>query len=172
MPADALGELLRGEWIPSTFHTLRHGEVAAEIGFRVAHYVRSHPEWVATMGEAGMKLEHSPDTLRGSDVAVFRASRMPNGKGVEGWLEGVAELTIEVVEDSEDVGLVIAKVKSFLAAGAQIGWVLDPRSSSVFVVELPDQIRELNETDMLDGGELLPGFTCPVAEIFGRPFDG
>jgi hypothetical protein len=28
--------------------------------------------------------------------------------------------------------------------------------------------RVLHETDLLDGGDVLPGFTCPVARLFRR----
>ena len=167
MPDDALGELVRGEWIPSTFHTLRHGELVAEISFRLRDYVRSHPGWIAVAGEAGMKLEYSPDTLRGADVAVIRAERMPKGEGVDGWLEGAADLIVEVAEDSEEPEQVMIRAKSFLSAGAQMAWVLDPHANQVFVITAPDRIRELSKKDMLDGGELLPGFACPVAELFG-----
>ncbi len=119
------------------------------------------------MGEAGMKLEHAPDTLRGADVTVIRTERMPRGQGVDGWLEGAADLIVEVVEESEEVDDVKDRARSFLRAGAQMVWVVDPNSNRVFVIASQHQVEELNQTDMLEGGDLLPGFACPVAELFG-----
>ncbi len=46
-------------------------------------------------------------------------------------------------------------------------WVVDPSDASV-TIHLPRQDpRRLEETDILDGAPLLPGFRLPVVEVFG-----
>ena len=44
--------------------------------------------------------------------------------------------------------------------------VLNPRTRTVTVYTLPAEVVRLTESDTLNGGELLPGFTCRVAELF------
>ncbi len=61
---------------------------------------------------------------------------------------------------------VAAKVLEWLDAGCRQVWVLYPKLRRV-VVHLPDGVnRTLGEDDELDGGDVLPGFRVPVAELF------
>lgn len=45
-------------------------------------------------------------------------------------------------------------------------WFVDPDKRSVTVYAAPDEMRELTEADTLDGGDVLPGFSLPLAELF------
>ncbi len=45
-------------------------------------------------------------------------------------------------------------------------WVVNPRQRTVTVYRAPTDVTILRESDVLDGGATVPGFQCPVAEIF------
>ena len=47
-------------------------------------------------------------------------------------------------------------------------WVFNPREKAVFA-HTSDGSRRLTETDALDGGSVLPGFTLPLADLFNDP---
>lgn len=45
-------------------------------------------------------------------------------------------------------------------------WVLDPDPQLLMRFTPPNQIRILTAEETLEGGDVLPGFTCRVSEFF------
>lgn len=165
-PDESPGELDAGRWVPVTKNTWRHGEIAGNVYLLLRIYAREHPGWSVAVGDPGTKLGHAPDVLRGPDVAIVRADRRPTGRGTEGWLEGAPEVAVEVIGDSQSASELTAKALEYLAAGAKMVWVLDPEPGRVMVYTPPNQIRVLRSEDVLDGADVLPGFSCRVSEMF------
>ena len=54
----------------------------------------------------------------------------------------------------------------WLTAGARLVWVVNPSTRKV-AVHTPGAIVTRAGSDPLDGGDVLPGFSCTVDEIFG-----
>jgi len=160
------GDLVEGTFVPVTKSTLRHGRVLINIGTILKLYSRSHPGWIAVGGDPGCKLSHDPDTLRGPDVALVRKEREPTGRGEEGWLEGAPDVVVEVFGDSQSVVELLRKAAEFLAAGAKLVWLVDPDRERVLICTPGGFPRQLGPDDVLDGGDVLPGFSCSVAEFF------
>ena len=154
------GELVDGEWIPVTRNTWRHGEIAGNAYALLRSYARSRKGWRVAVGDPGTKLKREPATLRGPDVAMVRENRKPTGRGVEGWLEGAPDVVVEVA------GELMRKALEYIEAGSQLVWLLDPEAERVIVVTPPDHYRVLTADETLDGGDVLPGFSCAVRELF------
>jgi Uma2 family endonuclease len=52
----------------------------------------------------------------------------------------------------------------------RVVWFIDSRQRTVQVYTAPDQLVTLTEKDTLGGGDVLPGFTLSVRELFaGMP---
>ena len=58
------------------------------------------------------------------------------------------------------------KIDDYQISGTALVWVVDPVRRSVMVVARDAPLRQLHEADVLDGGEVLPGFSCAVVDIF------
>ena len=58
------------------------------------------------------------------------------------------------------------KIQDWLAAGTRVAWVVNPKSQTVTVYDSPSTFRILHINDSVTGGDLLPGFTLPLREIF------
>lgn len=162
------GEVVRGEWVPVTRNTWKHGEVVVNIAVLLKLWARSHPGWSIAAADPGTKLSRSPATLRGPDVAMVRADRVPEGRGADGWLEGAPELAVEVLGDTQSVAQAMQKALEYLEAGAKLVWLIDRESARVVVLTPPDHVRTVPETGELDGGDVLPDFRCKVEELFAR----
>ena len=50
--------------------------------------------------------------------------------------------------------------------GIQVVWMVDCTQRTVAMYSSPTQVQVLGETDSIDGGTAVPGFTAPVAEFF------
>jgi Uma2 family endonuclease len=76
------------------------------------------------------------------------------------------DLVAEVLSPDDIPGEVIAKVGEWLAAGTRIVWLVDPGRSEVHVYRQDGSLSVLRGDDQLDGEDVVPGFACPVKEIF------
>jgi Uma2 family endonuclease len=165
-PDEHPGEVEEGVWKPVTRGTWRHGEIAARVTFLFSLYARDNPGWSISTCDPGTKLQASPAILRGPDVGIIRADRRPGGEGVEGWLDGAPDVAVEVMGDGQRVGELVKKAEEYLRAGAKRVWVLDPDEGTVVVFAPPNQFRVVGADAILEGEDVLPGFTCKVSELF------
>ncbi|HEX4498084.1 MAG TPA: Uma2 family endonuclease, partial [Thermoanaerobaculia bacterium] len=77
------------------------------------------------------------------------------------------DLAVEVVSPSERAEPVQERVRDWFAAGARAVWMLFPATASVHAYRSPSDVRILQRGDLLAGdGDLLPGFSCPIADLF------
>lgn len=59
------------------------------------------------------------------------------------------------------------KVHEYLDAGVRLIWIINPDNSTIKVYRHDDHRPvELTIGDQLDGGDVLPGFSCAVADLF------
>jgi Uma2 family endonuclease len=165
-PDETPGELDEGRFVPMPNNTWRHGEIAGNVYYLLRAYARQHPGWSVAVGDPGTKLRRNPDTLRGPDVAIVRAERKPEGRGAEGWLDGAPDVAVEVLGDTQKLSELFTKALEYIAAGGKMVWVLEPETARVLVFTPPNQIRLLRSEETLDGGDVLPGFSCRVGEMF------
>ncbi len=160
------GELDRGKWVPVTRSTWRQGVVAGNIYAVLRAYAKQSGGWSVSINDPGTKLAQGPDVLRGPDVAMVRAERVPTGKGVDGWLDGAPDVAVEVIGDSQSHSDLAAKALEYLGAGAKMVWVVDAEKERLVLYTAPDHVRVLRADEHLDGAAALPGFACRVAEFF------
>jgi Uma2 family endonuclease len=60
-------------------------------------------------------------------------------------------------------------VEEYLGAGTRLVWVVDPHVRTVIVYRADGSIVGRREKDELDGEDVVPGFRCPVRELFRTP---
>ncbi|WP_435016094.1 Uma2 family endonuclease [Tundrisphaera sp. TA3] len=142
-----------------------HGAIAVALATLLRIWAK--PGGAGYVGvEAGYILARDPDTVRGPDVSYVRADRIPARGIPEGFWEIAPDLAVEVVSPSETAEDVRAKVRDFLAAGTRLVWVVYPRSREV-IAHLPDgRAWAIAAGDRLESPEILPGFSCAVADLF------
>jgi Uma2 family endonuclease len=75
------------------------------------------------------------------------------------------DLAVEVVSPGDRPRHVLDKVGEYLEAGARLVWVIDPRKGKAVVHRSLSDARELGPQDTLDGDDVLPGFSCRLADI-------
>jgi len=165
-PDTHAGELDAGRWLPVTKSTWRHGEIMVAVAALLRAYARDHAGWSVACGDPGTKLARDPDVLRGPDVGIIRIDRKPTGKGAAGWLEGAPDVAVEILGDTQPVTELMRKALEYLAAGAGMVWLLEAEPRRVMVLTPPDHVRILGPEAMLDGGDVLPGFSCRVEQLF------
>jgi Uma2 family endonuclease len=134
------------------------------LGILPTHHATQTGGWV-TSNDTGVILERAPDTVRGPDVAFWSITRQPTIP--EGYFEIPPDLAVEVLSPDDRRKDVRAKIKEYLFYGVKLVWLVDPETRIVTVYRESPRGVELDEDDLLDCGEILPGFTCKVSDLFG-----
>jgi Uma2 family endonuclease len=166
-PDDKRYEIWEGELIEMSPSGRQHSVIAMRIGSRMQLFVEQHDLGDVSGADGGYVISRDPDTLLVPDIAYVKPGRLSTDEG-EGFALIPPDLAVEVVSPSDRMSEVLEKVNIYLAAGVQMVWVVLPRQRMVSVHRLdqPNVVQQVHEGDELDGGEILPGFRLPVAEIF------
>ena len=157
-------ELVRGQLLVREPAEFRHGAVAMEIGARLSNFVKRGQLGVVVAAETGFALARDPDTVRAPDAGFIRASRLPDPLP-RGYADGAPDLVVEVLSRDDRAGDVLAKVADWLNAGSALVWVIDPDRRLARVYRADGSESLIAADAMLDGEDVLPGFTCPIREI-------
>ena len=159
-------ELQHGLLVSEPRPGTRHGRVLSVIDRLLSNFVGQHALGVVLSGDPGFILARDPDTLRGPDVAFVTRDRFEAVGDIATAFPGPPDLAIEVLSPSDRPGDVHAKVADYLAAGTKLVWVVDPEQRNVTVYPPLLTPRVLGRTDILEGGEILPGLAVRVEELF------
>ena len=163
---DGKAELVRGELRVTPPAGGPHGRAATNIVSRLIAYVEPRElGWVFADG-AGYLLLALPRTVRSPDASYVRANRLPVEGVGPGFLRIAPDLAVEVLSPSESASELEEKLDDYRACGTPLIWVVDPMRRTVMVVASDAPVRWLREGDTLDGGDVIPGFSCEVAELF------
>ncbi len=159
-------ELVRGELQMMSPTGDEHGIVTAALTVRLGSFVRQYALGAVFAAETGFQLERSPDTVLAPDIAFVKRARV-DVTGLSGrFWQGAPDLAVEVNSSSDRASAVAEKTRSWLIHGAHQVWIVDPKKRAVTIYYQDGRVVALTETDILEGGDLVPGFTCRVAEIF------
>jgi Uma2 family endonuclease len=137
------------------------------IGFYLKGFVLQHHLGVVA-GEAGL-VQLIPSLVRGPDVSVTLTTSLPGGKLPDEPVPAlVPDLVVEVLSKSNTRREMQRKLDEYLSAGVRVIWFVDPEERVVDVYAGSIDARRLTEADVLNGGEVLPGFTLPLGQLFAE----
>jgi Uma2 family endonuclease len=163
---DGRFDLIDGEVQSMAPASAWHGESTVEIVRRLGNYAIESGVGRAYSGETAFVISRDPDTVLCPDAAFVRAERLPPRDQRMGALPFVPDLAVEVRSPSESGPSLRRKIAKYFAGGTQLVWVIDPQRRTATVHQASGGEQRLSEHDRLDGGELLPGFSVNVGELF------
>jgi Uma2 family endonuclease len=166
MPDDGYRyELIEGELIRMSLAGARHGRIAMRIATRLGGFVETLELGEVYAAETGFKLRSDPDTVRAPEVAFVGKLRLEQAGEPEGYWTGAPDFAVEVMSPN-DRPKTDAKAKHWISAGAKLVWVVNPRKRTVTVYKSLTDVFEVTENEVLDCGEVVPGFRLALKEVF------
>lgn len=145
-----------------------HGSVNVRLSTRLAAYVLEHDLGDVYDSSTAFVLRVGPPPLvRSPDVSFVRRGK-DDPSVAPGSVPLAPDLAVETLSPSDRAGNMQRKIEEYLEHGTTLVWLIDPRRRTAAVYARDGSVRWLREGDDLEGGDVVPGFTVPLAFLFAR----
>jgi Uma2 family endonuclease len=163
--SDRLYELVDGTLVEKAMG-FSESAIAAQIARMIGNYGEEHDLGILAGADGPVRLLKG--LVRMPDVSFFCWDKLPGrvlpSKPIP---DLFPDLAVEVLSKTNTPAEMERKLREYFLAGVRLVWMIDPRTRTAAVYTGPDAPdARLDETQALDGGEVLPGFTLPLAELF------
>lgn len=139
--------------------------IACEVIVALKEYLRRHDLGIIAGESGGMRL--MPGLVRMPDVSFLSWERLPGHTLPSDPIAGFPpDLAVEVLSKGNTKREMKRKRREYFFAGTRLVWMVDKDKRIVEVFTAPDQSAIFTEEQTLDGGDVLPGFSLPVRQLF------
>ena len=139
------------------------GVISANIGALLSGFV--NPRRLGAVFGSNSTMRMKSGRVRLPDVAFVSKDRLPDTR--EPIPSLAPDLAVEVLSEGNTADEMRQKLGEYFQSGTRLAWIVDPEPRSVAVyINAGDPVAVFGESDVLDGGEVLPGLTISVADIF------
>ena len=160
------GELVQGAFYEIMGSGFRHTVIAGRFARHLGNFVEPRGLGLVGGADGGVRLERDPDTVRIPDAMFIPANRLPPYDDIDLYFESIPAIAVEVKSPSDSVAEVNDKARMWNSYGVPLVWAAYPETRTIDVHRADGSITTLYEDDILDGGEILPGFSVLVRDIF------
>lgn len=130
-------------------------------------FVNQRQLGLVTAPDGTMRL--APRLVRMPDVAFTSWDRFPNRQVPREPIPSLApDLAVEILSKGNRPREMARKCREYFAAGTRLVWIIDPVARTAEVFTAPEQSAVLTEADTLDGGDVLPGFSLRLRDLFAE----
>jgi Uma2 family endonuclease len=142
------------------------------LGHLILTYLAEHNVGAVSGGQGGVRFRVG--LVRMPDVTFTRWDSVDDPDDIEdpdgAFLEYTPDLVVEVFSPGNTRREMEIKLSEYAKAGVSLVWYVDPDRKEVDVYPKgnPRRKKTFGMTGVLDGGDVLPGFTLPVAKIFEK----
>jgi Uma2 family endonuclease len=140
--------------------------LGGELYSRLTEFAKASRTGVAFPQETGIAVW--PDRVnyvRKPDAMFIRRDRLPGGKLPIGWLSVSPDLVAEVVSPGERAEKLNAKLEDYRLAAIPLIWVIYPGTRTALEYR-SDRLTFIDTDGVLDGGDVVPGFSLRLASLF------
>lgn len=160
-------ELVDGELVDMGNSGMEHGWIASILNGAMFNYVYSHKLGVICDSSTAFTLKTG--NKRSPDISFIAKDRLKGLKRLpKGYFEGAPDLAVEILSPNNTVEQIHEKIVEYFENGTRLLWVIHPDEQFVLVYHSPSPDRLLQVTDALEGEDIVPGFSLPVAELFAE----
>ena len=145
---------------------MKEDAVGMEVGGRFRDYKKARATGALIIGAQGMATMRMGN-VRYPDAGYISAEDLDR-EALERDAAPRFPITVvaEVVSPSNTAAEIRRKIGEYFDAGTKLVWVLHPVPKLIDVYASPTALATLRAGDTLDGGDVLPGFSVKVADLF------
>src|SRR5579871_141025 len=135
--------------------------ISTSIAAAIAKYVHEDHLGYVTGAQGGYKVSGERYL---PNIAFSSKARHPKFPS-ETWVSFAPDLVVEMDSPSRRVSEIADKIANYLLAGTLV-WYVCPDQAQVKVYQPGQAVKTLWIDDVLDGGDMLPGFKLTLKDIF------
>lgn len=158
-------EVLGGELVVSPTG-VQHGYISSRLLAALLDFALNHRLGLVVDSSTGFRLRQG-DCLS-PDASFVRRERLEK-ELTQKFFPGAPDLAVEVLSPGESLAAIDKKLVAYFADETRLAWVINPKEKTVRVHHSAKRAKTLRAGDCLDGEDLLPGFSFPVAVLFELP---
>jgi Uma2 family endonuclease len=155
-------EVVDGELIRMTPAGWPHEKIVVRLMTALGSFVKIHPLGDVIGSSALYVLPGG--NKRCPDVSFVAAGRL-DAHASRPFPELAPDLAVEVISPEDRERQVLDKVGEYLQAGVRLVWVIEPKRRQATAYRGLTDLRVIGPDGSLDGEDVLPGFSCPLADI-------
>ena len=163
-------ELVDGKLVRRQMST-KSSWVGMNVAGELIPFVRANDRGFILGSDAGLEIFEGTTNVRSGDVVFISKERMGGRLPEDGHAHVCPDLIVEVNSRNDRLRYLKFKIEQYFGAGVREVWLVDPDTRTVEVRRPDGHDRTYRGTDILDGGDVLPGFSCPIATFFGPVTD-
>ncbi|MDQ3828062.1 MAG: Uma2 family endonuclease [Candidatus Tectomicrobia bacterium] len=157
-------ELVDGELVRMSPSFLPEARVVRTIFLLLGTFVLQHRLGEVFGPDLGYEL--TPHRVRAPDVSFISAEKLAAYGNPQEFAKVVPDLAVEVISPEVKYGYLQRKIRDYFEAGVRLLGIVDPEMQTVTVHRSPLDLRVFTAADTLSGEDVIPGFSCPIAELF------
>ena len=161
-------ELENGELLTMNPPVLKHVLIGGKLFARLFVYNEQHDLGMVSGPDGGYRLYIDPETgretVRVPDVAFVSKARLT--KKLDDLYDDSPDLAVEIISPSESYAAIRKKLGEYFTYGVRLVWIVYTDEPRIEVFTALNTAVILDIDGVLDGGEVLPGFTLSVRDLF------
>ncbi len=161
-------EIVNGELVDMGSAGAKHGYIYSLPVMALMGYILTKKLGVVLDSSTAFKMKSGNKSS--PDISFFAKERLQGLTELPtGFLEGAPDLAVEVLSPGNTVEEIHDKLVEYFENGTRLFWVIHPNENYMLAyrsAQEPDRL--LKSVDSLDGEEVVPGFSLPVADPFQK----
>jgi Uma2 family endonuclease len=163
---DRICELIDGTLVEKTMATYE-SILALALAYFLQRYLDANNLGSLAGGDGLLKI--LPGQIRAPNVSFIRWERLPGGQSPKPPIYAVApDLAVEVLSKGNTAEEMARKLREYFEAGVRLVWCIEPETRTARTYTSEHEWTEIGRSDSLSGGDVLPGFELPLAQLFAR----
>ena len=141
--------------------------LAGQLIFLLQSYLEANRRGILLAPDGPFRL--SPRIMRMPDVAFVAWERLPERRlPKDKVLKVCPDLAVEILSEGNTKREMQLKLAEYFQAGTRLVWYIDPRDRTATIYTAVDQAQRIDADGILDGRDVLPGFTLRLGDLFAR----
>lgn len=159
-------ELVDGEPKEKESESMEHSYIAATLNRRLGNLVEEKKLGVVLESSGSFRM--LAGNIRKPDVSFVIKERITEKRPSFTAFEGAPDLAVEVISPTDIWWEIMQKLDEYFSSGCRLVWLISPLDQRVLVYRHDQRSQILELGDLLDGEEVVPGFSMPVADLFAE----
>ena len=143
-----------------------HGIITSRLTAYLTIFVIENNLGETCAAETGFRLNSK--TVRGADIGFIGKDKLEVFGVPISYFPIAPDLAVEVISPTNTYDEIQDKIEKYFDGGTKLIWIVDPKRSQVFVHRPNNNVSLLDETNILDGEDVVPNFRLPLEKIFGN----